>query len=128
MFWGKIRKACIRCKPEFYYIKVGCKRGYALHGHISMTIANLMHHSYTNSYRRALCECHQHHTCKYIATGKLYADGGRLRIQLQSELYTYEAVCAHAVPIKLSQFYTTLCSVYSSVVCNVPISCTWVIQ
>ena len=77
-----------------------------------MMIANLMHHSYTYSYRGALCEFHQHHTCKYIATGKLYADGGRVRIQLRSELYAHEAVCADSVPIKLSEvLYNTMFSV-----------------
>ena len=35
-FRAKIRRLCyIPCKPQFYYIKVGCK-GFNLHGHVSM--------------------------------------------------------------------------------------------
>ena len=31
MFWSKNRKKVYPCKPQFYYIKVGCS-GYSLHG------------------------------------------------------------------------------------------------
>ena len=58
-----------------------------------------------------------------IATGKLCADCTNTAPTGALYLYTYEAVCAHAVPIKLSQFYSTICSLYSSVVSNVPMSC-----
>ena len=35
---AKIRKNVYLCKPQFYYIKVGCKgvHMYTLHGHVSM--------------------------------------------------------------------------------------------
>ena len=80
-----------------------------------------MHHTYAYSYWTALCNGHQHHTCDY--SYREAACGGRVRIQLRSELYTFEAVCAHIVPIKLSQNYLIICSPYSSVVCNVQLSC-----
>ena len=73
------------------------------------------------SYWTALCNGHQHHTCDYSYREAVC--GGRVRIQLRSELYTFEDACAHKVPIKLSQNYLTIFSPYSSVVCNVQISC-----
>ena len=80
-----------------------------------------MHHTYAYSYWTALCNGHQHHTCDYSYREAVC--GGRVRIQLRSELYTFEDICAHKVPITLSQNYLTICSPYSSVVCNLQISC-----
>ena len=36
-FRAKIRKNDYPCKPQFYYIKVGCK-GCTLHGHVFMMV------------------------------------------------------------------------------------------
>ena len=35
-FRAKIRKKVYPCKPQFYYIKVGCKVGYKSYGHVIM--------------------------------------------------------------------------------------------
>ena len=37
-FRAKIRKNVYPCKPQFYYVKVGCK-GSTLHGHVFMILS-----------------------------------------------------------------------------------------
>ena len=79
-----------------------------------------MHHTYAYSYWMALSNGHQHHTCDY-SYREAIAEAGYEYSSIRA-LYV-EAVCAHMVPIKLSQNYLTICSPYSSMVRNVQISC-----
>ena len=62
---------------------------------------------------RLICTIHA-----ITATGKLYAEAGYEyssdRSSIRLKMYA---------PIKLSQNYQTICSPYSSVVCNLQISC-----